>query len=537
MINNYLFFIIILIIIIISSLFIIISYYYNIGPQLYESGKDRIISILSVKPEEIKVPKRKVDYKGKKYTFPFIAGVPIKIGKIEYIFVGGNKDEPDKLLKYNNKRMIDIISTTGIIKKKKSKWRNFLPATYGGVSIDLNNNGMSDLIVARDDGVTLYTQYKQGKFKSKKIFEEQQHAIPVALAVSDYNKDGNLDIFVSNFIHSDEYKDFVFNNLNHSKANVLLKNNNGNFKEDKTKSKIGRSGNTFTDVNNNSWPDLVVTQDVGQIEIWKNNFGKFEKTKFNSGFGFWMGLSVGDINNDDKMDVFSTNVGNNINKNITKGNSKKKQPIIHDHLLLLNNGDFKFRKLRIKDKSFGWGPVMQDINLDGQNDIAFSANYILNPFHSIFPQINPVLYVEGTDPLKYKKVKSFPNFGFGDNILLVDLNNNGLNEIVWVNMVGPMKIFSDTNIDNNNYLNIVVPDNKSFTNARVKLILSDDSILTKENIYGGTGLGSDISNTMQFGIGKDKHVKSVFIKTIYGKIYFYINPKKNSTLLVRPLRS
>lgn len=56
--------------------------------------------------------------------------------------------------------------------------------------------------------------------------------------------------------------------------------------------------------------------------------------------------------------------------------------------------------------------------------------------------------------------------------------------------------------------------------------------LAKEYIIGGTGFGSDMSNILQFGLGKEKNIVKISIKTIYGKLYEYANPKINSTIAI-----
>ncbi len=45
---------------------------------------------------------------------------------------------------------------------------------------------------------------------------------PLALSISDYNKDNKPDIYVSYYINFNKYKGTVFNDPSHNRKNVLL---------------------------------------------------------------------------------------------------------------------------------------------------------------------------------------------------------------------------------------------------------------------------------------------------------------------------
>ena len=101
-------------------------------------------------------------YPGKQTnTWFYASGTPINIGNQEAIFVTGGQGQDDALLVYDSSQnsMKNIIDKTNLSSKK---------ATYGAVSIDLDKDGHSDLIVAREDGVTLYKNIK-GTYKFDKI--------------------------------------------------------------------------------------------------------------------------------------------------------------------------------------------------------------------------------------------------------------------------------------------------------------------------------------------------------------------------------
>ncbi len=92
---------------------------------------------------------------------PFSGAAVIDVngdGKME-VFVGGGKGQADALLSYRDKKLVNIIDGTGL---------SNLSATYGSVSIDIDNDDDIDLIVARDDGLYQYLN-QEGKFIGQKI--------------------------------------------------------------------------------------------------------------------------------------------------------------------------------------------------------------------------------------------------------------------------------------------------------------------------------------------------------------------------------
>ena len=113
--------------------------------------------------------------------------------------------------------MEDIISKTNI---------DSLEATHSAVSVDLDKDGYVDLLVARQTGVFLYKNNKDGIFTKSLLLKKQKDSTPLAISISDYDKDGNPDIYVSQFIDDTLDKYFQFHNKKHSKKNVMLKGKN-----------------------------------------------------------------------------------------------------------------------------------------------------------------------------------------------------------------------------------------------------------------------------------------------------------------------
>jgi hypothetical protein len=66
-------------------------------------------------------------------------------------------------------------------------------------TIDIDGNGYSDLLLARDSGVYLFTN-SAGKFTSRKLeIKFNGKSTPVSFALGDINKDGFIDIYISTF--------------------------------------------------------------------------------------------------------------------------------------------------------------------------------------------------------------------------------------------------------------------------------------------------------------------------------------------------
>jgi enediyne biosynthesis protein E4 len=470
----------------------------------------------------------------KRKTSPWLASATIDIDNSgeELIFLGGANEQDDVLLKYDAKenKMKNVIQNTNL---------SSTDATYAAVAVDFDKDGYVDLIVARQTGVFLYKN-NNGIFTKKTLIKENKKSFPIAISVADYNKDKHLDIYVSKFINPVYMKAFTFNNPKHAQPNILLQGDkDGNFKDVTKQTNSAGLQNTFTstfvDLDKDGYPDLVIAPDTGEVEIYKNNNGKhFTRKKVDSGYGFWMGIGVGDIDNDGDQDLYMTNLGNTVARTkMFRGDLKPSQRLNYDHILLRNDGDFNLKdvtkKQNAQDYPFGWGAVFEDINLDTKQDLLFSTNYIDYPPHKVLKDDTVVLLNKGG---KFNRIKKYSNRAYSQNPLLVDINKDGIKDILWININGPPKIYINKNDDDNNYFNVKLPNNVNFLNAQIEIIAGKTK-QTKENIRGGVGFGSDQSKIISFGIGKDDKIKKLTITTIYGNVYTYNNLDANQTFFVK----
>lgn len=482
----------------------------------------------------------------------FTASTPIEIDGKEYLFLGGGMGQDDTLLLYDNKtkNFINVIGGTRLNDKNSS--------TYSAVSMDMDGDGKNDLIVGRTGKVTLYKNLGNMKFEPHVIHLPKDRE-PLALAISDYNKDGRPDIYISYFTPLSKYRGTVFNDPKHNRDNVLLQNIGTNknpfkFMDVTAKTLTQGTSNTFTsawvDLDNDTFPDLVLSNDSGDVEILKNLQGKkFESIRAYNRKGNWMGIGVGDIDNDGDQDLFLTNIGENTERNkLSLGDVKKNQKQVFHHVLLRNDGKFKFTEISksagIQGDGFGWGAIMEDLNNDGRMDILFAENFMLNPKNWLYPGVGH--YYSGTStssastpnetsastPNKFKRIFQFQNPKFGQTPMLADINQDGIKDVIWVNMSGPSTYYLRQK-PKGNYLNVVLPETADYVNAQV-VLQSGQRKFYKQVIQGGVGFGGDQSNVITFGLGDRNKIKQVRVYTLSGKTHTINNPKINTTFVLKP---
>jgi len=312
-------------------------------------------------------------------AYPFLGSAIVDIDNDGFyeIFVGGGAGQDDVLLSYRDETFTNIIDGTGL---------SDLEATYGVVSLDINNDNQVDLIITRNNGVFLYLN-NQGVFAKQEIkLNLEKDAIPFSVAPGDINNDGFVDLYVSTFPRLSVFRYVTYNDPEHGKENILLLNKGDNTFTDITKEAgVGVDQNSFlaafVDLNDDGKQDLVVSPNTDQVRIFENIDGlKFKEIDPPTDYGVWMGLALSDYDNDGDVDIFFSNMGNFVPSTFVRGDLRSDQQLDTNWALLENKGDFKFVQVNkdkgLTNKEFAWGAVFEDFNLDGRSDLLVSENYI-----------------------------------------------------------------------------------------------------------------------------------------------------------------
>jgi enediyne biosynthesis protein E4 len=194
--------------------------------------------------------------------------------------------------------------------------------------IDYDDDGWPDIFVACDSTPSiLYHNNKDGTFTDTAVSagaafnEDGKEQAGMGSTIGDYNGDGHLDIFKTNF--SDD-------------TSTLYRNNgNGTFDDTTFAAGLGLHtqylgwGTMFFDAENNGWPDLILVnghvypevdkQHLGsnyeepRIFYHNNGNGTFSEISASAGPGITTpsssrGLAIGDFWNDGKLSVVVSNM-------------------------------------------------------------------------------------------------------------------------------------------------------------------------------------------------------------------------------------
>ena len=200
--------------------------------------------------------------------------------------------------------------------------------SFSVTTLDFDDDGWPDIFVACDSTPSiLYHNNRDGTFADVAITagaalnEDGRAQAGMGSTVADYNGDGRLDIFKTNF--SDDT------------ATLYRNNGDGTFDDVTYQAGLGLNtqylgwGTMFLDFDNDSWPDLLLvnghvypevdSQHLGsnfqepRILYHNNGDGKFTDISANSGPGITKamssrGLAIGDLWNDGRLSAVVSNM-------------------------------------------------------------------------------------------------------------------------------------------------------------------------------------------------------------------------------------
>ena len=470
-------------------------------------------------------------------SLPFMAAAAIDIdgdGRDE-VYVGGGRNQPDAMLKYDNGAFVNIAADYDLSKKEND-------ATMGAASLDLDGDGVPELVVARESGVWLHRFGDDGASSEMLPFELADNTTPLSISFGDVNKDGWADIYVSGYIKIDRVEgETIFTGDYGGYSYLFLNNGDNSWTDVSEEAGVFRQHNTFSavfaDLDNDLDSDLVIAQDTGRVEIYENPGSfPFRLIENPSVYSYPMGVAVGDYDNDGLVDLYFSNVGYTLPPALLRGDLPKDADFNPEYMLFHNDGGLKFsdvaRDANAAKFGFGWGVVFADMNLDGYEDLMAAQNYARFPANDLLEHYPGKLLQFAPDENKFHPVEvaaGVENRHFGIAPVISDFNGDGWPDLFWANLNEPALAYISKGGEKK-WLKVKLPNNAASLNAIVTVELESGDKLTKQ-LMTSQGLGSDQSRELIFGLGDGKAGR-VTIKFQDGDTALYDAPAAGSTINV-----
>jgi hypothetical protein len=413
-----------------------------------------------------------------------------------------------------------------------------------GASIgDYNNDGFRDIFVCNYGANILYKNNGNGTFTNvtKKANIAGGNECSIGAAWFDYDNDGLLDIYVSNYLNFDpEYKYFYAPDgfpgpMAYDAQPDYLYHNNGDGTFEDVTQKMGivdpdgrAMGVGAIDYDDDGYVDIYVANDHTLNYLWHNDEGKkFTDRGTMSGTAFSqageatvsMSVDFADYNSDGLLDIFlSDDTYCSLYENLGNG-------IFADRANMSGISTYAAQFV-------GWTSAFVDYDNDMDADI-FKTNGALKHLYGHEDQ-----FFENIGNGKFKDVSNdlgsyFHKEYVGRGACLGDYDNDGDFDIYVANLNQRGMFLRNNKGNQNNWLiiNLIgTSSNRDGIGARIK-ISSGGKIQTAQK-KSASGYLSQSDHRIHFGLAKNELVEKIEIKWPSGKVQVLENTRANQIIKI-----
>ena len=417
---------------------------------------------------------------------------------------------------------------------------------YGlGIAVaDYDNDGDQDIYLNNHGPNILYRNNGDGTFSDVTGRAGVSNGSRTAggTCFLDMDKDGDLDLYVSNYIvfsydkhvtmKMDGFDTYVGPKSYPAISDNIYRNNgNGTFTDVSKESGISKytgagMGMICSDYDNDGDTDIFIANDisVGNFLFENDGTGKFEENALMAGVAYdlhgdeqgSMGVDAGDYDNDGLFDLYVTSY---------QGQAAT---------LYRNLGDDMFEDVtRTTGAGTGtvasvtWGTGLVDFDNDGDRDIFVACGHLLDNIDLIddrAPYFQPNVLLMNNGKGKFINVSE--KSGDGMKVKLSsrgagfdDLDNDGDVDVVVLNSRREPTVLRNDSNPKGHWLQVRlrgVKTNKDGVGARVKVVAGDLTLI--DEVHSGRGYQGHYGNRLYFGLGRHERVDRIEVKWIGGRI-------------------
>jgi hypothetical protein len=468
------------------------------------------------------------------------------------------RDRPRNYLFRNNGdgTFTDVTLRAGV---EGAGWGN------GAVAADYNNDGFVDLFVYNFGKNILYRNNGDGTFTDVSV---QAGVVggnvwSGGAAFADYDNDGYLDLYVSGYVNFDIHHPPVRSQFNctfrgrpievcgprglKGAPDVLYHNNgDGTFTDVTVKAGVVDKGLyygfavAFEDLDGDDRPDIVVLNDSNPNYFYHNKGdGTFEEVGATAGIAYNhegveqsnMGLAIGDMDNDGRMDLFVTTFADD------------------NYTLFHNDGDGVFTDMSYPSglaeptiPFLGWATFFIDYNNDGWKDLFCVNGHVYPEVERLFKDVayrQPPQLFENLGNGKFRDASLEAGLGAfrspGRGGAFCDYDNDGDLDVCIVNIDDrPVLLRNDGGNVAGHWLQVKTVGTKSNRDGVGALVkVAAGNLAQYDRVRTGGSFLSSNDLRLHFGLGEHQEADLIEVHWPSGSMHRLTHVAANQTLVIQ----